>query len=236
MFNCMFKMNESMISTDFCTIKDNSPCKLDQIKIFYKNKVKLLTGLEDNTTFEDLIIAVLISNQSNPSKNKHDYNIYQSINGSETTLDPKLQVKLELKRIQQESKYTGKKFDITYSMLPKKLKEEVKISPKTSKRERKVRDTIRHKEAKKQDDLDKVLNEFDSYIIERKNYIKLLEEYLTTLELIEIEQCKYSANHDSDDTGFDSASSTSSTASINEIHIPTKKFYLTNITKLDTSV
>ncbi|RMZ96199.1 hypothetical protein BpHYR1_010649 [Brachionus plicatilis] len=150
--------------------------KLSHVKIVYKNTVKLMTGLEEKTTFQDLIKAILvtkISEDSKKQKSSDDYVICQCVNGVEKLLNSNSRVIEEMRQIHQEMEQFGTNIQIFYLM-----------------RSKKSVDTLSKKKSPfKEDDtftlLEKLIKNFDFYIHERQVYIELLEDYLTTLSLID---------------------------------------------------
>ncbi|CAF0842598.1 unnamed protein product [Brachionus calyciflorus] len=153
--------------------------KLSHIKIVYKNKVKLMTGLEDETTFGDLIKAILVTRDDTQKseKSSDDYIICQSVNGVEKFLDSKSKVREELIKVHKELEQfqTESKSQVLYLLRSKKSIDCFKKKEVTPKN-----DTFKS--------IDKLVQKFDFYIEERQVYIKLLEDYLMTMDLLEAEE------------------------------------------------
>jgi hypothetical protein len=101
--------------------------KLSQIQIKFKNKFKLLTGIDEKTTFNDLKMAILISLESNLNKSKKyllnkakDYVILQSVNNVEKIISSRKSVQSELKQLKREAILLQDEFKIFYIMRLKK--------------------------------------------------------------------------------------------------------------------
>lgn len=154
--------------------------KLTHLKIVYKNTVKLMTGLEENTTFEDLIKAILVTKipeDSRKPKTSNDYIICQCVNGVEKPMDSKSRVRDEIRKIQKEMEEYDTNVKILYLMRSKKSLESItKKNPFL-------------KQDETSQSLDRLIKHFDFYIHERHVYIDLLEDYLSTLSILE-DQCK----------------------------------------------
>jgi len=99
--------------------KNNSNKSFTQMKIFFKNKFKLCTGIDTNTTFNDLKLAVLVSSYKAKYSNKkhklvknyehlkkkaqNNYVICESVNSVEKIIDSENKVIHELNRINSEA-------------------------------------------------------------------------------------------------------------------------------------
>lgn len=220
-FKCLLSHNESMLSEAYFGKQKTSSFKLNEIKIIFKNRLKLMTGIDANTTFEDLKMALLISkNESKPSSksqkskslNHKEYVICESVNNVEKVIDSSSNVQSELKRIHQESMLLEDDFKIFHIM---RLKASLKRLPCQAAKKRSSEKSKKHKHevpiltefyprdysllcspeqqskkakttSKKEKDIEKALVKFDVFIDERKNYIKLLEEYLDLLENMDV--------------------------------------------------
>lgn len=109
---------------------DNNNNK-DQMKIFFKKRLKVLTGIEETTTFRDLISAILIStttpiitSKSNLEAEVDRYVICETMNRVDKCLDSRLNVKDELVRIRKETALCGMR--ITHTM---RLKSSIRCLP-----------------------------------------------------------------------------------------------------------
>ena len=175
----------------------------NQIKIYFKNKFKLCTGIDSKTTFNDLKLALLVCFYKDNKKSKrmknhdylkrkalNDYVICESVNEVEKVIDSNLCVLNELKRISQEEKLGD--FKILHIMRPKnKL---VSLNVNTIKVKSFLADDLPIEETSKDKDynlcltsqlIDLQLKKFDQFIEQRKAYIDLLEQYLDLLEFVE---------------------------------------------------
>ena len=101
--------------------------KFNKIQIKFKNKFKLLTGIDENTTFNDLKMAILISLEANLNKSKKyllkkakEYVILQSINKVEKIISSTKNVQSELKQLNREAMLLQDEFEIFYIMRLKK--------------------------------------------------------------------------------------------------------------------
>lgn len=153
--------------------------KLTHLKIVYKNTVKLMTGLEEKTTFEDLIKAILVTKipeEKKKQKTENDYIICQCVNGIEKPLNSNCRVREEIRKIQKEMEQYDTNVQVLYLMRSKK-------SLESTKKKR------TYKEDEKSISIEKLINKYDFYIHERQIYIDLLEDYLSTLSFLE-DQCQ----------------------------------------------
>ncbi len=126
-FVCLPLLNDSVMSEAYTGTKDE---KYTEINIIFKNKNRKLVGIDEKTTFNDLITAILITR--NQSLNKHeklkqkarnlnesDYLICQSINNVEKVLDSNTLVRNELKRASRELILLNDQFAVVYTMRSK---------------------------------------------------------------------------------------------------------------------
>lgn len=214
-FKCMFsssnnnnnnntfgKLNDSMLSTDYYkTMPSLRKVKLNQIKILFDNKYKLLTGIEDQTTFRDLILAVLVSlnemeTDEKKKQSKHsllnsvdNYVIYELIDDVERPLDSSLTVKHELKRMRENKTSVV----VSHVMRLKPTTMPIVTGRSKTKSRSKTPVSVDLAQAvvmpgKSKSNIDRALSKFEQHIEERKAYVKLLEDYLAVLESIESEK------------------------------------------------
>jgi hypothetical protein len=118
--------NDSSIYSNYYK-KTTEPSKFNQIQIKFKNKFKLLTGIEENTTFNDLKMAILISLEANLNKSKKyllkkakEFVILQSVNNVEKIISSTTNVQSELKQLNREAMLLQDEFKIFYIMRSKK--------------------------------------------------------------------------------------------------------------------
>lgn len=193
--------NQSIISEAYDRSSSN------QIKIFFKNKFKLLTNIDSKTTFNDLKLALLVSFYKTKYSNKHgkfvkkfdllkqkatnDYVICESVNSVEKVINSNLFVLNELKRINRESRLIGD-FQIIHIMRSKHSllplpSIDIKRTDDTSDkipilREFYSDDSDENSDIMTTAKIDEQLNKFDEFIQQRKVYINLLEKYLDLLD------------------------------------------------------
>jgi len=123
-FVCLPSLNDSAMSEAYSGTKDE---RYSEINIIFKDKNRKLVGIDEQTTFKDLITAILITR--NRSLNKHeklkqkrrnlnesDYLICESINNVEKVLDSNTQVRNELKRASRELTLLNGQFNVVYTM------------------------------------------------------------------------------------------------------------------------
>ena len=131
----------SSMNNNISLLSDVYDCKsftdnksFSQMKIYFKNKFKLCTGIDKNTTFNDLKLAVLVSfckakssKRNKPVKNYeylkkkalNDYVICESVNSVEKIINSENKVVRELDRIKSEAIFlTG--FKVIHIMRSKK--------------------------------------------------------------------------------------------------------------------
>ena len=280
---CLFESNKNMsiVSDAYSKVDKNNKSELNQIEIIFKRKPKLMTSLDDNTTFGDLKLALLISyykkrlSKSTDVESRHkkleknydtvkriareDYVICESMNDVEKMIDDTQTVKSSLKRIGRESAFL-KDLKVTHTMRLRRslarlsqqtpetndpqqvpILDEFFLDEKVAPIEEPVYENI------KPYDIDNQLKCFDKYIEQRKNYIKLLEEYLALSDSLEADLLQ-SYDSTSADTGFgstDEASPTSSTSSLNKfdnwclqrnVSTESSKMYFQKISNFETYV
>ena len=251
---CLFESNKNMsiVSDAYRKVDKNKKSELNQIEIIFKRKPKLMTSIDDKTTFGDLKLALLISyykkrlSKSTDVESRYkkleknyeavkriareDYVICESMNDVEKMIDDTQTVKSSLERIRRESNFL-KDLKVTHTMRLKRsiarltqetpeandpqqvpMLDEFFLDEKVVPVEEPIYENI------KPYDIDNQLKCFDKYIEQRKNYIKLLEEYLALSDSLEADLLQ-SYDSTSSDTGFgstDEASPTSSTSSLNK--------------------
>lgn len=214
----------------------------NQIHIQFKNKNRLLTGIDENTTFTDLKLALIItfykkrlsrSNQPEDVQLKkfqknfdylkkvasEDYVITESINDVVKMIDSDQRVRNVLKRIHRGSSLSHQDCKVTHAM---RLKRSIlRLSPekgtpskkKRSKSASKRRSTLTgrpesevpiqdeffldndendvievpptYESMSSSNDIDEQLKFFDIIIKQRKEYIILLEKYLSLSDELE---------------------------------------------------
>lgn len=253
---CIFdNQNHSIVSEAYKkSEKRPTSHQFTQIQIKFKNKFRLLTAIDEKTTFDDLKLALVISyykkrlaksiqNKDDQTKKfaknyenlkkiaNDDYVICETINEVDRMIDSSIKVRDALKRIQNESVFL-KDMNVTHSMRLKRsltrLTDETAKTSKTNKKQMPILneffiDTNDSKacapptyENVQPHEIDIQLKCFDNLIQQRKNYIKLLEEYLELSDQLEsdlltsnkMNQLKVPASNetelDSSDTGFSS--------------------------------
>ena len=201
---CLFITNESIYSEPYLPNKPKAiDTSLTEIRIIFKNRIKLLKGINSSTTFGDLKLALLISrNQAKAdTREKSSYAskkwcICQSMNKVEKIMSSDLNVQNEMRRSINERVLTNNEFNVIYIM---RLKSNLQ---KVSSREVLAGENVtsnkipilaefcpkiyKKKIAKPKSTATKViesaLKNFDKHIDERKKLVKLLEEYYETLD------------------------------------------------------
>lgn len=186
-----------------------------QIKIYFKNKFKLCTGIDCKTTFNDLKLALLMSfykskyaaskSKSKLAKNYealknkalNDYVICESVNTVEKVIDSNLYVLNELKRISHEEMFLGD-LKVLHIMRSKRKLVPLPTLNLNSLEEDEV-PILREFYSPTHDKshsttqslttklIDLQLEKFDQFIEQRKAYINLLEQYLNLLDLVKID-------------------------------------------------
>ena len=253
---CIFdNQNHSIVSEAYKkkTDKRSTSNQFTQIQIKFKNKFRLLTAIDEKTTFDDLKLALVISyykkrlsksvqNKDDQTKKfaknyenlkkiaTDDYVICETVNEVDRVIDSSVKVRNTLKQIKNESIFL-KDMKVTHSMRLKRSLTRHEESPKSTEPKEKqfpilnefFIDTNKSKECisptyenVQPHDIDVQLKCFDNLIQQRKNYIKLLEEYLELSDQLEAElTAPAKVNHlrtatsnetelDSSDTGFSS--------------------------------
>lgn len=215
----------------------------NQIHIRFKNKNRLLTGIDENTTFTDLKLALIItyykkrlsrSNQPEDVQLKkfqknfdylkkvasEDYVITESVNDVEKMIDSDQSVRNVLKRIHRESVLFHQDCNVTHAMRLKRSM--LRLSPEKGTPSKKTRskstskrrstlagrpestevpildeffldndenDAIEvpptYESMSSSNDIDEQLKCFDIIIKQRKEYITLLEKYLSLSDELE---------------------------------------------------
>lgn len=150
---CLFdNQNKSILSDTYKkSILTINATNLDQIQIKFKNKYRLLTAIDEKTSFDDLKLALIISyykkrlsasSQSEQSQLKkfqknfenlkriasEDYVICETTNGVEKMIDSSQRVREALKRFNKEAVFL-KDFKVSHSMRLKRSL--VSLSPET---------------------------------------------------------------------------------------------------------
>ncbi len=200
--NCLFNKNNSSVLSEAYDFSTKS------LKIFFKQKFKLCTGIDNKTTFNDLKIALLFSLYSKSKNSKSNleyikrkadnYVICESLNTVEKVIDSSILVINEINRISQESLLLGD-LKVVHVMRSRKRLQPLPflISSKNGQKEEKIpilrEFYIEENKNEKQIEctttsimIDEQLENFEIFIQERKNYINLLEEYLRLLETFDI--------------------------------------------------
>lgn len=129
---CLFvnsaKLNESIgSSSEYGSDYKNR----NQIKIYFNQRLKVLTGIEEKTTFRDLITAILVSSSKSLPNDKlvkeiDRYVICETLNSVEKCLDSELNVRDELERIRSERMLLNHDQNISHTM---RLKSSIKCLP-----------------------------------------------------------------------------------------------------------
>lgn len=129
---CLFvnsaKLNESIgSSSEYGSDYKNR----NQIKIYFNRRLKVLTGIEEKTTFRDLITAILVSSSKSLPNDKlvkeiDRYVICETLNSVEKCLDSELNVREELERIRNERMLLNHDQNISHTM---RLKSIIKCLP-----------------------------------------------------------------------------------------------------------
>ena len=202
--NCLFNKNNSSVLSEAYDFSTKS------LKIFFKQKFKLCTGIDNKTTFNDLKLALLFSLYSKSKNSKSNleyikrkadnYVICESLNTVEKVIDSSILVINEINRISQESLLLGD-LKVVHVMRSRKrlMPLPFLISSKNEQKEEEKIPILRefyieeNNNNEKQKEctttsimIDEQLENFEIFIQERKNYINLLEEYLKLLETFDI--------------------------------------------------
>ena len=212
---CLLNIQSSLPNSDAYLCKKDF--KTNEIKILFKDKLKLLTGIDENTTFDDLKLAILISYYQSSNKMKRrrlkktvnelqdmvkDFVVCESINNVEKVINSSLLVQNELHRIAYESTYLGE-FKVRHVM--RNLKTIKALSQHESSdffpaNKVPILEEFLKSSDKFQDykdisatfsQIDISLKKFDFFIDDRKSYIKLLEEYLSLMNELDMEDCEH---------------------------------------------
>jgi hypothetical protein len=203
---CLFPSKDLIYSEPYLRLINTEETKpklcpmLTEIRIIFKNRIKLLKGINSATTFGDLKLAMLVSRQvsKNQTRTKENYGvkkwcICESVNQVEKILTSDLLVQDEMKRANREISMLNNEFKVIYIM---RLKSNLQILKSNSSDQKTVSNKIpilaefcpsvsskkSPKSSNKGLSIGVALKKFDTYIEERKNLIKLLENYYEALD------------------------------------------------------
>lgn len=154
---CWLKQGNESIISDFYIDDENkqnskSAMDINEIKIVFKGKVKLLTGLDAMTIFNDLKLALLASFKQSVEIKQVEldkYVICESINSVEKVIDSSISVQSELKRLNQESYLLGDEYPIYHIMRLKSSIQKLATSNQRPVNNHKKRSDISKKESDK---------------------------------------------------------------------------------------
>ena len=126
---CFFPLKDSIYSEPYMKLSCDDETiyapsqSLDEIRIIFNNRIKLLKGIHSKTTLGDLKLSTLVSRHvsENRLKPKENYGekkwcICESVNKVEKILTSDLLVQEEMKRINQEIAITNNEFQVIYIM------------------------------------------------------------------------------------------------------------------------